>query len=353
MFRQGKKFENNQKKYNKLANNFNLIQIGHLNIVDNLKSSQFSDILEGMEGEMGQELEDVVVSSNPLDIKNQEENGRLVELEGKFNQNLTQYIVLYKKYLVELASRQGAVNSKLQNKVITYSGDRYYVNNVGTARKFTEDSWKGKDNTCPESSETISPQEFSKLALNAPPMNIGELCRSGGYNAKDGSSGSSAWVDNLGFKHSYTDFINRNSTCPKETVDITGIQYNAIPSGSSYGKDDKCQVMSLDSPTHDKLVALNQKLLTNVTDMKNEVNKLATLDVGLNTKIETQKATLKTTYSELLKEQVKIKKMKGDISQYIAGVENQNLSVPAIQMHHLIWVIIGGAFVATAIYNSK
>jgi len=42
-----------------------------------------------------------------------------------------------------------------------------------------------------------------------------------------------------------------------------------------------------------------------------------------------------------------------DIEQYRAEVEDQNLSVPAIQMHHLIWVIMGGAFIATAIYNSR
>ena len=45
--------------------------------------------------------------------------------------------------------------------------------------------------------------------------------------------------------------------------------------------------------------------------------------------------------------------MKSDIAQYRAEVEDQNLSVPSVQMHHLIWVVIGGAFIATAMYNSK
>lgn len=346
MFKQGKKFENNQKKYNKLVDNLNLISITQLNIVDNLKSRNFSNILEGLEGADSVEI-------NPIDSKNLAEMAILTELEGKFNQNMSSYITLYKTYLEELASRQSSVNSKVKSKVISYGGEYYYVNNVGTARKFTQDSWKEKDNSCPESSATISPQEFSKLAMNAPPMASGEQCRSGGYNAKNKSNSTTAWVDNLGFKHTYSDFINRNSTCPSATVTVTGIQYNAIPSGSSYGKEDKCQVMSLDSPTHDKLAALNQKLLTNVTDMKNEINKLATDDVDLDNNIKLQKNTLKISYNELLKQQEKIKKMKGDIAQYRAGVQEQNLSIPAIQMHHLIWVIIGGAFVATAIYNSK
>ena len=47
--------------------------------------------------------------------------------------------------------------------------------------------------------------------------------------------------------------------------------------------------------------------------------------------------------------QEKLKKMKNAIAQYRAEVEDQNLSVPSVQMHHLIWVVLGGAFIATAI----
>ena len=59
-----------------------------------------------------------------------------------------------------------------------------------------------------------------------------------------------------------------------------------------------------------------------------------------------------TTYNELSEMKKKLKKMNTTIQSYKAEVEDQNLSVPSIQMHHLIWVIMGGAFIATAIYNS-
>ena len=36
--------------------------------------------------------------------------------------------------------------------------------------------------------------------------------------------------------------------------------------------------MSLDSPLHDQLVVLNQKMISDVTAMKGEVNKMATED---------------------------------------------------------------------------
>ena len=265
---------------------------------------------------------------------------------------MQQYITKYKVYLKELASRQTSLNSRLKNKVVQYNGDYYYINNTGTARQFTDASWGGKDPSCPNSNTTINAQEFSRLSLG-PPMNVGELCRSGGYNAKDQSSGSAAWVDNLGYKHLYTDFINKHSTCPSDTVTVTGVQFNAIPTGKSYGPSDTCNTMSLDSPVYDQLVVLNQKMISGVTAMKGEVNKMAGEDVTLDKNIEKQKKILADTYDKLKKEQEKIKKMKNDIAQYRAEVEDQNLSVPSVQMHHLIWVVIGGAFIATAMYNSK
>ena len=344
MFKQGQKFERYQKKYKELVNkhNLNRISLTQLNIVDNLKSKRFTSLCEGFTNAI----------PNPIEAKNLAEKEKLQKLEQEFNTDMGQYITLYKTYLQELASRQSSLNSSLKNKVVTYNGTYYYINNTGIARQFTDSSWTGKDESCPQSSSTISPQEFSKLSLG-PPMNTGEMCRSGGYNAKDKSSGTTAWVDNQGYKHRYTDFINRNKTCPAETVDITGIQFNAIPNGSPYGETDTCNTISLDSPTYDKLITLNQKMISGVTAMKGEVNKLAAEDVSIDKDIEAQKTQLENTYNELLKEKRKINKFKMDIQQYRAEVEEQNLSVPAIQMHHLIWVVMGGAFIATAIYNSR
>jgi chromosome condensin MukBEF ATPase and DNA-binding subunit MukB len=94
-------------------------------------------------------------------------------------------------------------------------------------------------------------------------------------------------------------------------------------------------------------------MISGVTSMKGEVNKLAGEDVSIDKDIQAQKVQLENTYNELLKEKKKVDRFKMDIEQYRAEVEDQNLSVPSIQMHHLIWVIMGGAFIATAIYNSR
>ncbi len=344
MFKQGEKFKNSQKKYKALVEkyHFNLISLPQLNIVNNLKSSKYSSINESFTG----------AEMNKVEEKNLAEKEKITKLENEFNENMNQYITKYKVYLKELASRQSSLNSRLKNKVVSYNGDYYYVNNTGTARQFTDGAWKSKDNSCPNSNTTLSALDFSRLSLG-PPMNIGEMCRSGGYNAKDQSSGSAAWVDNLGYKHLYTDFINKHSTCPTDTVNVTSVQFNAIPTGNNYGPNDTCNTMSLDSPIYDQLVVLNSKMISGVTAMKGEVNKMAGEDITLDKNIEKQKQILGNTYNKLKKEQEKIKKLRNAIQQYSAEVEEQNVSVPSVQMHHLIWVVIGGAFVATAIYNSK
>ena len=180
----------------------NLISLPQLNIVDNLRSSKYANVNENF-----------AIQSNAVVAKNLAEEEKIKKLQGEFKENLALYEEKYKLYLKELASRQSSLNSRLKNKVVKYNGDYYYINNTGTARQFTDASWKGKDPSCPNSNTVVNGQDFSRLSLG-PPMNIGELCRSGGYNAKDQSSGSAAWVDNLGYKHLYTDFINKHSTCP-------------------------------------------------------------------------------------------------------------------------------------------
>ena len=78
--------------------------------------------------------------------------------------------------------------------------------------------------------------------------------------------------------------------------------------------------MSLDSPTYDKLVVLNQKMISGVTAMRGEVNKMATEDITIDSNIEKQKTILTNTYSNLLKEQkIKLKRLKMDIDYNISA----------------------------------
>ena len=99
MFKQGKKFEQNQKKYKNIIkkHNLDLISVGQLNIIDNLKSNKYANISESF-------LPNVV--DNAVQKKNTLETDKLQKLEGEFNQSMGDYKTLYSKYLIELAERQ-------------------------------------------------------------------------------------------------------------------------------------------------------------------------------------------------------------------------------------------------------
>ncbi len=138
MFQQGQTFKKYQNKYNYLVKSKNLdsISLGKLNIVNNLRYKNYKNI-EAFSGE------------DKVETINEQEIQKLSKLEQKFNTNMTQYLDKYKKYLEELQTRQSSVKTKYKNKVIKdVSGDIYYVNNMGIARKFTSSAWSGKDNSC-------------------------------------------------------------------------------------------------------------------------------------------------------------------------------------------------------------
>ena len=342
MFQQGQKFKKFQNKYQKLVSNKNLkhISLGKINVVNNLKYKNYRTV-ENFSGT------DEVKTINEQELK------KLTTLENEFNTTMQEYLTKYKKYLEELQTRQSSVKTKFRNKVVKdIDGNHYYVNNIGIARKFSSASWAGKDSSCPESSTTVSAKEFSQIGMG-PDMGLGERCGAGGFNATDSSSGTTAWVDTLGYKHFYDDFRNRHSTCPSQTQNLTSIQFNAIPTGKSFGRDDTCTMISLDSPLYDQLLVLNTSLIRKVEEMKTEVDTLKQKDESLDKNIVIQKQKLINVYEKLKKEKEKIKKLKTRNRTMIAETDELVLTNSSIQFHHLIWMVVGAAFVTSAIMLSK
>lgn len=342
MFQQGKIFNNFQEKYKNLVKKEKLeqISIGKLNVVNNLKYKNYKKV-EGFSG------------VDYVERVNNEEMSRLTQLQNKFNKDLNSYNSKYKKYLEELMSRQNSVKSRYRNKVIKRGHDIYYVNNMGIARYYNPTAWANKDNSCSEPVASLSSKEMSEIPLGTN-MGVGEKCGPGGFNALDTSSGTTAWVDSLGFKHFYDDFRNRHPSCPSNTTRLTSVQFNAIPNGKTFTSSDPCNIVSLDSPLYDQLVALNNSLMRTVTAMKTEVMSLNRKDAALDKNIEIQKRKLTNTYNKLLKHKKKIIKLKGRNQTMDAETNELILDSNAVQFHHLIWMVVGATFIATAIsYANK
>ena len=55
----------------------------------------------------------------------------------------------------------------------------------------------------------------------------------------------------------------------------------------------------------------------------------------------------------LKKKRDEIKKLRANLSTYDGQIEEQKLKINSVKMHHLIWMILGGTFLLTAIINSR
>lgn len=345
---QGKMFKKYIKHHRKKtkAKNLALISSGKLNIVNNLKKQfNYSTIQETFATQVPVE--------NPLVAKNLSELNQLSALEAQFNTDMTNYTQTYKKYLEELVTRQNDIASDIKNKVINYNDgntiNKFYVNSQGVVRRFEADAWEGRNkNSCSDPVKTVGSDVFSKLSTG-PNMGIGEMCMNGGININD-AGGSVAWLDNLGYKHIYRDFRNKDASCPDAVKDLTSEQFNAIPSGPMLENSDKCEVTNLKGGTYITLVNLNGKLMSSIHSMKDLVNKLEGEDKKLDTEISNQKKLLMDKYMALDKEKQKIKKLR--TSNLTLGAETNELLLDtgSANFKYFIWAVITGTF-GFAIYK--
>ena len=349
---QGSMFKKYIKEHKKKTNGkrLRLISSGKLNIVNNLKKEfHYASLREGM---VTAPPADMPVE-NPVAVKNMAEINELKAIEFQFNEDMKKYEKLYKKYLEELVTRQNEINTDVKGKVINYNDgntiSKYYVNSQGVARKFQPDAWGGRDkNTCSDPAKTVGGDVFSKLSTG-PNMGIGEACMDGGLNVSD-AGGSVAWLDNLGYKHLYRDFRNKDKTCPDAIRDLTSEQFNAIPSGAMQENSDKCEVTSLKGGTYVTLINLNRKLMNSIRQMKNLVDKLEVEDKKLDNEVENQKKLLMDKYSALEKEKEKIKKLRASNQTLSAETNEVLLDTGAANFKYFIWAVVGGTF-GYAIYK--
>ena len=348
---QGTMFKNFLKQHKKKTNcrSLKLISSGQLNIVNNLKRQfNYSTVIEAMS------VNSQIPVENPVIAKNMAELNQLTAIESKFNEDITKYKKLYKKYLEELVTRQNEVNTDVKGKVINFNDGntvtKYYVNSQGVARKFDAEAWEGRNkNSCSDPVKTVKGEIFSKLSTG-PNMGIGEMCMDGGRNVSDGSTGVVAWLDNLGYKHIYRDFRNKDKTCPDAVRELTSEEFNAIPSGSQQENSDKCEITNLKGGTYIQLISLNRSLMSSIRNMKDLVDKLESEDKKLDGEIAKNKTILIDKYTELEKQKKAIKKLRNSNQTLSAETNELLLDTDSVNFKYFIWAVIGGTF-GYAIYK--
>ena len=274
-----------------------------------------------------------------LDLEKQE----LSKLEREFNSTLIKYKSNYKQYLEELMTRQVSDNNNIKNKVVNYNNEKYWVNSNGIIRKFSENSWISKSNTCSEPVSTINTNDFNNLTQGVP-MGNGEECNSGGFNAADEGSGTVAWVDEQGYKHIYEDPLDRNESCKKTSKGddkiISSIAFNAMPTGSPYDNTNTCDMLNTDLEKWEIIKNLNTKLINIVNKMNTKVKEINSVDKNINTDITNVKQQLTGIVRKLEIERNKIRKEEKLNNSLDLKYNEKYLEIKSSNLKRVIWLLV-------------
>ena len=380
----GQKFKNNKKKFLRIKQK-DYISKNQPEVVDNLKSKNYSEVEKNYKN-LGNKINNVFLPTifkdlvregyKPL-IKKQNENTEEVEkLQDKYDDAIQKWETAINKKIDDDSNTEGinkyknvAVEDTLKNK--------YFITSDGIKRKFINDyAWDNKAQGCPSSiSDSITNEELSKLPLGKPMQPL-IPCKKGGYNIK--YNGKKAWVSSDGTVHEYSDWINRHSSCrDKSMEDISGKDrlwsFYELNKGKDFGPSDICDLTntSADNNVFNKnaeVMDLTKELRDKINkqiDIKNKLNKrMTTLKEGFREGLYSSTSFnsecgdnvdchIRARQRALTIKKNKIKDVREKVNTYNGKIENQNLSVSSVQMHHLIWMVLGGTFLYTAIINLK
>jgi hypothetical protein len=308
-----------------------------------------------------------------LEKVEQKEEEQLSDLRGKYEDALSDWETAYNNKIQSIMGNTNNNIFKGKNIVVKDEAEnKYFIDGNSVYRRFLdENAWSRRGLGCPNAvSQKITQEDLKGLTPGS--SLLGEIpCRKGGYNVQYG--GQKGYISSNGNIHLYKDWINANATCKSLPMnDITGkdslwANY-LLNKGEDYTNNSKCEIIKAQM---DNLMNANSKVIAQGEEIEKEINNLVDKRDKIDKKtggthvIETFKASYSceddnskkcetnNKYRELKQLKKKINKMRTDINTYKSEIERQNLSVSAVQTHHLIWLIIGGAFIFTAVLNSR
>ena len=225
----------------------------------------------------------------------------------------------------------------------------------GTIREFDLDAQipANRGRGCPDfNNDILSSNDYSNFSETDFGNKIKPIERCDTTNRIITDGTTSAWVDSMGYKHIFTSYHDKNSTCRDTPLEISAEEFNAIESSTPFNKDSKC-ITSIGNGLEGELLAINEELKSILYQIQAHVSNLKGKSIALNDKVEQQKLDIISKYNQLQKDKKKLTEMRTNEVSYGAKIKEQNLLVPSVEMHNYIWVVLAGTFLVTAIYNLK
>lgn len=317
----------------------------HMGLIQQGSSNEIGSIQEAMEDHDSIQPRVAAGKENPL----------ITKIEDEFNDTLQHYTTLYQELMKDLIQKDKAQQDVQQyfGKVVkTEKGDYYYVNNYGYKQEYSTESWTANSKTCPSKPISITDDDIEKLP-NGYMMDVGQACNVSGKNIKNKDSGEIAWVDIRGVKHPYENNVwqYKKGSCNMEPVLLESDEYNGVPLGVPMNANTECDRLGLNDNVWDKLVGLNDKLITLSKQLVIEIGKIGIEDGLLKKAAQEKEKKVEQYIKDLEKDKMELDKAHRRMST-IRGERDVSEKVVNNRFMALIfWAILAVVVIFTVFHS--
>jgi predicted RND superfamily exporter protein len=317
----------------------------HMGLIQQGSSNEIGSIQEAMEDHDSIQPRVAAGKENPL----------ITKIEDEFNDTLQHYTTLYNELMKDLIQKDKAQQEVQQyfGKVVkTEKGDYYYVNNYGYKQGYSTESWTANSKTCPSKPISITNDDIEKLP-NGYMMDVGQACNVSGKNIKNKDNGEIAWVDIRGVKHPYENNVwqYKKGSCNMEPVLLESDEYNGVPLGVPMNATSECDRLGLNDNVWDKLVGLNDKLITLSKQLVIEIGKIGIEDGLLKKAAQEKEKKVEQYIKDLEKDKMELDKAHGRMST-IGGERDVSEKVVNNRFMALIfWAILAVVVIFTVFHS--
>lgn len=317
----------------------------HMDLIQQGSSNEIGSIQEAMEDHDSIQPHVAAGKENPL----------ITKIEDEFNDTLQHYTTLYQELMKDLIQKDKAQQDVQQyfGKVVkTEKGDYYYVNNYGYKQEYSTESWTANSKTCPSKPISITDNDIEKLP-NGYMMDVGQACNVSGKNIKNKDSGEIAWVDIRGVKHPYENNVwqYKKGSCNMEPVLLESDEYNGVPLGVPMNANTECDRLGLNDNVWNKLVGLNDKLITLSKQLVIEIGKIGIEDGLLKKAAQEKEKKVEQYIKDLEKDKMELDKAHRRMST-IRGERDVSEKVVNNRFMALIfWAILAVVVIFTVFHS--
>jgi len=336
--KQGIKFNNNNKEY------INIVGKKSMKLIEQTTGNNLESLYENME-----------VMDNSVSNKEDREMNKLKSLENEFNSVLQEYKDTYQKYLTYVSDNNDTINKYSKTNIQDPNGKKYYVNEYGYTRGYSDNSWSKKPDNCLQSLPNSGSSKIYNMMHHGLDYKPGQPCNYDGKLIRNSITKQLSWISPEGMRHFYpNDNIykqaNLNGGCPHgDEIMVSDDVYNMFPVGDDMTEQTKCFSNNKDNGLMNRIVTLNSRLMTISQEMYTIVEGMDKDDERMGSALDKQRQTLLNEMRNLNNEHSQFETMKKSLNKIKGEFQDAEIVTNMNYLQYLGWTIGAiGVFIYTA-----